>query len=350
MRGMLLAAGLGERMRPLTTSVPKPAVPVLGRPIGFQALRLLARAGVGRLTVNLHHLGERVREALGNADDVGCESLDWTVEPEILGTGGGIRNAADHLRGEGTFVVRNADFLADVDLGEALDAHRRSGRPATLVLTPIRPPYTPIEIDRERRITRIGARSVPGSTGSGAEFLFTGLHLLEEEILDRIPARDRSEIVRDVYLDLMEEGRLGAWVHEGFWHEFGSPEGYLEGSLSLLALDEATRGRAADADPVRILGAARVAVGAGADFHAGVDLRGGVALGFATRVAEGTVLQDTIVMPEAWIGPGVRLCRSIVGPGAEVPAGFEGEGLFLVAGEREGEALRSRKLSGRSAR
>lgn len=350
MRGMLLAAGLGERMRPLSEELPKPAVPVLGRPIGFQALRLLVRQGVTRLAVNLHHLGERVRESVGTADDVGCDSLDWTFEPRILGTAGGIRNAAHLLRGNGTFVVRNADFLANIDLDAAREAHRRSGCAATIVLVPHRPPYTPVEVDDAGRVAAIGSLGRPGGGPRTGAFLFAGMHLLEEEVLDRIPSTGPSDIVRDVYVALMAEGRLGAFVHRGFWHEFGAPKDYLEGSLRLLGMDEAARYATSESDPVRLIGAARVAVGAGADFHNGVELRGGVALGFASRVAEGARLDDAIVMPEAWIGPGVRLRRCVVGPGAEVPAGFEGEDLLLVSGGRRGGRLRSLRLAGGDAR
>ncbi len=326
---MVLAAGLGERMRPLTLHVPKPALPVLGRPMILQVLSSLAEQGITRTVVNLHHLPEAIRALVGDGSSCGLEVV-YSMEPSILGTGGGVRQAAPHLRGKGTLVVRNGDFLADVDLGAALRCHRASGKPATLVLARHRPPYTAVEVGDGGAILSFGGvpPAAPGSVRG--RYLFTGMHVIEESVLDRIPGGGPSDIVRHVYRDLASRGELNAYVHPGFWWEFGTPGEFLEGSLRLLRLDAPTRRAVAITDSVREIGACRVALGAGADLHAaGLDLRGGVALGYAALVAEGVSLEDTIVMPESWIGPGARLRRVLVGRGTEIPAGFAAEGAMV---------------------
>ena len=329
---MILAAGLGERMRPLTLTVPKPAIPVLGRPMITEVLTGLVRQGVTHAVVNVHHLPDALRGLLGDGSSLGLRALEFSVEEKILGTAGGILEASPWLTGDGTIVVRNADFLADVDLEAALRAHRTSGKPATLVLVPHRPGYSVVEVGGDGAVLSLAGQPRTDPDRVRGRFLFTGLQLIEESVIDRIPADGPSDIVRDVYRDLAAEGQLHSWVHDGFWWEFGHPAEYLTGSLELLAMSQERRRRVLAADGVHTIGDCNAALGAGVDIHAaGLTLRGGVALGFASLIAEGATLEDTIVMPESWIGPGVSLRRSIVGPGAEVPADFTARGTMICA-------------------
>jgi len=331
MKAMLLSAGRGERLEPLSRVVPKPVIPVLGRPLALQILHRLAALGVTTAVVNLHHEPEKIRQVLGEGADLGLPSLHFTHEKSLLGTAGGVRNAASLLRGGETILVRNADFLADVDLGAVTAAHLASGCPATLVLAAARPGYTPVDVDETGRILSFGGEPPCDPGRVAARCMFTGFQLIEEEVLERIPSEGPSDLVRHVYRPMAAEGCLASHVHGGFWQEFGTPEDYLEGSLRLLAMDPERRARIAATDPVERFGSARVAVGAGADFHHGVDLRGGVALGLASLIGEGVCLEDAVVMPEAWIGPGSRLRRVVVGPGTEIPAGLEIEDALICS-------------------
>ncbi len=345
MKGMVLAAGLGERMLPLTLTVPKPALPVLGRPMILEILRLLALQGVTSVAVNLHHLPERLGQVLHEAKSLGVDHLHLSPEETILGTAGGLRHAARFLRGSGTILVRNADFLADVDIVRAAMAHRASGCLATLVLGPSRPGYTVVEVDRTGRVLSLGGQPAPDPARVAGKRFFTGLHFLEEEVLDRIPARGASDIVRDVYRGLAAEGKLGSVDHSGAWFDFGTPKDYLDGSLGLLDLAPDLRAAMLETDPVRNLGQATVALGPGADFHHGVEIRGRAAIGFAARVGEGSRIDDSLILEEAWIGPGCRLRRAIVGPGTELPAGFELEDAVVC-----GDALPAAELPSHTER
>jgi NDP-sugar pyrophosphorylase family protein len=330
MNAMLLAAGRGERLLPLTLSQPKPALPVLGRPIATQILHWLARHGVERTVINLHHLPEVVRRRLGVGNADGLPELRYVHEPVILGTGGGIRNASGELRGRGPIIVTNADYLSDIDLTAAMEAHLRSGCLATLVLAPEQSGYSIVEVGERGLVLSLAGEPRVDPARVRSRHLFTGCQILEEELLDRIPAGRPSDIVRDLHRSLAAEGRLGSFMHRGFWWEFGSPERYLEGSLRLLAGDDTGRRVLhAGQDPVREFPEGVAAIGPGAELHDRARVVGRVALGYACYVSTGALLEDTIVMPESWIGPRCRLRRSVIAEGVELPADFEADALLV---------------------
>ena len=337
---MLLAAGYGERLLPLTLTVPKPLLPVLGRPLAPQVLRGLARQGIDEAVINLHHLPAALEAALGDGRELGLRRLHYSLEPDrLLGTGGGLMHASAALRGSGTILVRNADFLADIPLARVLASHRASAKIATLVVVPHRSGYTPVELDRDGGIARFGGRG-DGAAALAGSFLFTGFHLIEPAVLDLLPRGRPSDIVKDVYFGLAAEGRLHAFVHDGFWWEFGAPREYLEGSMQLLELPTDARVHLGEFDPVRKIKGSVAAVGAGVDLRAcGIAIEGRAVLGFGTRVDRDARIEDSVVMPEAWIGPGARLRRAIIGPGAEIPAGTVVEDAMAATDVRPGAPL-----------
>ncbi len=319
---MLLAAGLGLRMRPLTQDRPKPALSVLGRPLALQNLQRLQDASISLAVLNLHYCPEVLRNLLGEGGRDGMPQVRYTFEDPILGTGGGLRHARDLLCGEGPILVHNADFLSDIDLAALKEAHESGGHLATLALAPTRSGYSAVDIDAEGRVVSLAGLPEIDPQRIAGSFLFTGCHVLDESLLDRLPAAGPSNIL-DLYRELATEGRLGAHLHPGFWWEFGSPRVFLDGHLALLDLDEAARCRIADHDPVRELAGCRnVSVGPGVELDRGVELAGRCSLAMAARIGENARLEDTVVLENSWVGPGCRLERVIVGPGTELPAGF----------------------------
>jgi NDP-sugar pyrophosphorylase family protein len=200
-----------------------------------------------------------------------------------------------------------------------------------LVLAPARAGYSVVEVDGSGRVLSLGGKpdTKPGQVAG--RFLFTGCHVIEESLLDRLPDERPSNIVLDLYRPLAAEGLLGSVLHEGFWWEFGSPSLYLEGSLGLFDVPSDTRRQILDHDPVQELNGGLAAVGTGAKMHEAAGLRGRAALGFASYVSERVQLANSVVMPEAWIGPGCRVERSIVAPGVEIPAGLQIEEMVVCA-------------------
>jgi len=232
MKAMILAAGYGERLWPLTADRGKPALPVLGKPLVGYVAEYLASNGVAEAVVNLHHAPESVREALGDGGQFGLH-LEYVYEPVILGTSGGLDNARAHFQDE-TFVVINGKIITDIDLRAAIETHREKDALATLVLKR--------NIDRERfsvvetrdgLISRFARMPTPGE--GETPLMFTGIHILEPRIFEYIPRGVFSDSVIDVYPKAMDAGeRIAAYVGEGKWYELSTLQRYLDISLALL--------------------------------------------------------------------------------------------------------------------
>jgi mannose-1-phosphate guanylyltransferase len=310
-------------MRPLTLRVPKPAIPVLGRPIAVEILHRMKDHGIDEAVINLHHLPEEVVRVVGEGVPAGLPKVQYSREETILGTGGGLGKAAGALRGDGPILVHNCDCLSDVDLRAALAGHRASGKLATLVLAPARPGYPVVDVDRDGTVLSIAGRPHAARGDIAGSYLFTGCHVIDEAVLDRIPADRPSCIVADVYRGLAEQGKLGSHVHDGFWWEFGTPEHYLDGSLRLLDLPLEQRLDVTIHDAIREINGGVAAMGAGAVLREGARIEGRVAVGLACQVGRNAEIKDSVIMHEAWIGPGSRLDRVVVGPGVEIPAGSD---------------------------
>jgi NDP-sugar pyrophosphorylase family protein len=287
MKVMILAAGLGTRLRPLSLEIPKPVIPVLGQPLCGHPMAFLREHGAESFLLNLHHGQETVRKKV-TAWAADRFPVEFTHEPEVLGTGGGIGNAREHLRGE-TFMTANSDAVARFPLEDALDRHHANGALATLVLFPDRwKRYTPVRVREDGRIAGFG-----GDAPAGAfEGFYTGFLIAEPEMLDRIPRGRPSCIVRDTFIPLIAAGApIFAFMTEGSFLEFGTPEDYLRGTLALLAEREAGKGPRFFAHP-------RASIG-----------------------KDATVGPDAVVEEGASVGPGAVVRRAILWPGAVVPPG-----------------------------
>lgn len=301
---MILCAGLGTRLRPLTLERAKPAVPLLHRPLVGYALALLHRLGVERVVVNTHWRAETMVDAVhAEAERLGM-GVRVSHEPEVLGTGGALRRARDlGLAGRGRpLLVINGDVLFDVDLAAVLETHVRSGAAATMVLRPLPEgsAYSSVESDddgRIRRIARVGAPPDPRRRRS----LFTGVHVLSPETLALIPPGVQG-VVETLYAGLLEIGAPVQSVSDAStWLDLGDPTGYLDANLSLL---DGTL-------PLPRLAATGVLADAPAAIHP------------EARIGEDAVIVRSVVGANARIGAGARLRNCVVWDGARVDEGEE---------------------------
>lgn len=243
MRAMILAAGYGTRLWPLTTDRTKPAIPFLGRPLVGYVAEYLAGYGCREVVVNLHHRPESVREALGDGSRFGVH-LNYVEEPEILGTSGALDNARALLDGD-TLIVVNGKIITDIDLAGALLTHQRTGALATLVLrnNVMRERFSIVHT-QEGMVTGFGGMPAPLqasdnagglSSDSNPPLMFTGIQILEPRIFDYIPRGVFSHSTTDVYPQAMLAGeRISAHVADGSWYELSTIPRYLEISLSLM--------------------------------------------------------------------------------------------------------------------
>jgi NDP-sugar pyrophosphorylase family protein len=278
---MILAAGYGTRLWPLTVDRTKPAIPFLGRPLVGYVAEYLARNGIAEVVVNLHHRPESVRAALGDGSRFGVK-LKYVEEPVILGPSGALDNARELLDDE-TFIVINGKIVTDIDLLAALKTHGESNALVTLVLRENhkREAFTEVEV-RNGLITRFGG--MPSLRGSTTPLMFTGIHILDPRIFKYIPRGVFSHTITDVYLPAMAQGeRVAAHVAAGMWYELSTIQRYLDVSLALMA-DQ------------------------GCDYETGKNC----------EIHTGAMVTKSILWDGVTVAEGARVHRSILGDGVQI--------------------------------
>jgi len=223
-RAMVLAAGFGKRLAPITHTTPKPLVPVAGRPLLDRLLEFLRAGGIEEVVINLHHLGHRIEEHVGDGRRFGLH-VRYSPEDPILDTGGGIKNAEPLLAGE-PFVVANGDSLLEIRLRDVIEWHRARGGVATLMVRPDPDAagYGLVELDdadRVRRIVGLPPSAAPGTRG----FMFPGLHVLEPEVFRWMDADGVFSITRITYPRMIAAGLpVFGCVTRARWITIDTPE------------------------------------------------------------------------------------------------------------------------------
>jgi len=309
---MLLAAGRSTRLGALGLTLPKPLVPVCGVPaIGF-GLHAAARAGARRAVVNVFHHGDLVQRTVGDGRAYGVD-VAYSVEEELLGTGGGIAKARP-LFAPGPVLVMNAKVVAELDLPALWATHARAGAAATMLLRDDPDPkrWGAIATDATGRVVGIlDARSPRPPEGPVTERMFTGVHVLAPGLLDRLRPVV-CDVIRDAYVPALRAGEtLQAVVSAGYFAEHSTPERYLAGNLALL------REPGLLSDPPRPL----VGVDAGASNAAGVKLVPPHRIEAGAVVEAGAIVgPDVVLGAGARVAAGVRLSRAVVWAGAAVAA------------------------------
>jgi NDP-sugar pyrophosphorylase family protein len=224
MKAMVFAAGLGQRLQPLTDDLPKALVPVAGRPMIEYALRLLKHHGIEEIVINLHHLGEKIEAHLGSGEKLGLK-IRYSKEERLLDTGGGLLLARPFL-GRETFAVMNSDVLIDVDLAAVIARHREKRATATLVLRPDprADQYGAIECSSDARIHRFLGRELPAAkTPDLRKLMFTGVQILEPKVFDFMDCKEPFSLTQTTYARMVSEGEaLYGYTFEGYWQDLGT--------------------------------------------------------------------------------------------------------------------------------
>jgi NDP-sugar pyrophosphorylase family protein len=305
MKAMILAAGFGTRLFPLTIDRTKPAIPFLGKPLVGYVAEYIAKYGFKEFIVNLHHQPDSVRSALGDGSRFGVH-IEYTVEePNILGTAGALDNAR-HLLGDEPFLIVNGKIISDIDIAAAVETHKRSGALATMVLKPNvkREKFTIVETS-DGCVTRFGEMARPLTEEEIRDteheimtpLMFTGIHILDPRVFEYIPPGVYSDIVPIVYRPALEKGeKIAAHVTEGNWYELSTIPRYLDISLAMMD---------------------------GAD----------VFKGERCSIDSSATIRDSIIWDDVTIEEGVNLYRTIIADGVSIPAGEHYENAAIVRAE-----------------
>ncbi len=317
-RALVLCAGRAERLRPLSSFLAKPLLPVAGRPVAMRTIDILHRAGC-ETAVNLHHLAGAVRRGLGSQTGERGVDLAFTVETNLLGTLGAVVNLRDFLAGGDEIVLVNGDSLCRWPIRDVLARHRRSGADVTLQLGREAPDERlggGVEVDRRGLVT--GLRDLRVGSVRGRGRTFQGLHVLSRRVLDAIPSPLVSnDIVEGLYQPLLRAGaRIVGFGCRRRWHDLGTPRRYLDGALDWGRTAGGRKRRRRFVSP-------GVAVGSGAAIEHSVVESG-------SRLGAGALVEHSLLMPDARVGAGARLRDTVVGPGVQVPPGLEVDGELLT--------------------
>lgn len=317
MKAMVLAAGLGTRLRPLTFELPKPMVPVLDRPVMAHIVDLLDRHGYDDIVANLHYFPDTIRGYFG-------DRLTYREEPELLGTAGGVRNCADFLDG-GPFLIISGDALTDIDLGAFVARHKAAGGIGTLAVkrVPDTREFGVVLHDADGRIT--GFQEKPDPAEALSDLGNCGIYLFEPEIFDYFPRRPFVDWAKDVFPALLEHD-VPFHIHEigEYWNDVGSLGELKEGTFDALRGELRVEVPGEEvADGVRICAGTELTdatlveppvwIGANVTIGAGVRLQGPLAIGDNAVIGDGAALKDSIVLPGTEVAPETILIGAITG-------------------------------------
>ena len=353
MKAMVLAAGKGMRLYPLTGVIPKPMAPVVGKPIIQHIFELLAGMGVDEVNVNVHHLADVILGDYGEEAQVDGMQVHFTQEDELTGTAGGVKQVAERF--DETFVVVMGDALTDIDVREVVAFHKERGALATLALMRVEDTsqYGVVELDSEYNIVGFQEKPNPGEAKSN--LANTGIYVLEPEVLGYIPEATFFDFAKDVFPRLLEVGeKFVGYEGNFYWSDIGTLEAYRAAQHD--ALSERVRlqipgerrseglwvGKDVRLHPTATI-EGRVVLRPGAVIGPGVTLVGDVTVGSGCWVRPGATIERSILLPGSCVGDAAYLKDCIVGHRYRVQAGEQIREGVLVRRSREGSLKRQHR-------
>ncbi len=341
MQALILVGGEGTRLRPLTSTVPKPVVTLVDRPFMAYMLEWLRGHGVDDVILSCGFMADGVRELLGDGSTLGVH-VRYVEEPEPLGTGGALKYAEDLL--DERFFMLNGDVLSDMDLTAQLRQHEQTGARATLALMAVEDPsaYGLVRRNPDHSVTEF-LEKPSADEALDTNLVNAGAYILEREVLAGMaPAGTRISIERDVFPTLVAKGLFG-YEAAGYWLDIGTPHRYLQGTFEILEGAVQTEVGRQLAQAGGVLGACEATVrppaviGEGSAVHRDAVIGPRAVLGRGVHVGAGAVIEGSVVLDGARIGAGARIHSSIVSADAHIGEGCQLEGEVVIgAGVRLG--------------
>jgi mannose-1-phosphate guanylyltransferase len=324
-QALILAGGEGTRLRPLTSTTPKPVIPLVGRPFIGYMIEWLRGHGVDDVIISCGFMAEGVRSVLGDGVEHGVR-LRYVEEPEPLGTGGALKFAQDLL--DTRFFMLNGDVLSDMDLTAQLAQHEQTGARATLALIAVEDAsaYGLVRLAPDRLVTEFlekpSAAEKPDAGETGPDLINAGAYILERSVLDVIgPAGTSASIEREVFPALVGRGLYG-YPSDGYWLDIGTPERYLQATFDILEGivrteigDRLAEAHLALTDGAQVDGrvVAPALVGPGCRIAPGAIVGGRTVLGAGVEVAEGAHIETSVVLDGSRIGARTTIRSAIIG-------------------------------------
>jgi mannose-1-phosphate guanylyltransferase / phosphomannomutase len=321
MKAVVMAGGEGSRLRPLTSGLPKPLVPVVGKPIMEHILRLLREHGIQDVIVTLQYLGSAIRDYFGDGSDFGVD-ITYVVEDSPLGTAGSVKNAQSHL-GE-PFIVISGDALTDIDLGRALQFHQDRKALATVVLTSVSNPleFGVVITSPDGAVQRFLEKPSWGEVFS--DQVNTGIYILDPQVLDLVAAGRVVDWSADIFPTMLARRMpLFGYLAPGYWCDIGNLQTYYQANWDALhgrvKVDIAGERRedgvwvGEDVElghDVRLQGPAYI--GREAKIKAGVFLNGPVCVGNFSVIDENSKISNSVIWSYSYVGENSRLRQAIV--------------------------------------
>jgi mannose-1-phosphate guanylyltransferase len=328
MQAVILVGGEGTRLRPLTSTVPKPVVPLVDRPFISFMLEWLQGHGIDDVIMSCGFLATSVRNVLGDGSGLGIK-LRFVEEPDPRGTAGALKFAESLL--DERFLMLNGDVLTDIDLSAQIAQHERTGARATLALVPVEDPtaYGLVHLEEDRSVRDFVEK--PSSDRIDTDLISAGAYVLQREVLDLVPTDRNVSIEREVWPRLIGDGLYG-FPSESYWLDIGTPERYLQGTFDIIEGNVVTAVR-------ERLGSGYLAVDEGAEVRGRVIPPAVIERGVS--VAEGAHVGSLVVLgQDVSIGPGSTVERSVIMNGAEIGAGCTLRDCIVAAGCRVGDDTR----------
>jgi mannose-1-phosphate guanylyltransferase len=326
-RALILAGGLGTRLRPLTYTRPKHLLPIANRPHLEHVFDLLLAHGVADVVLLTSHLAEAFEAAIGSAESRGM-SVAVTHEEHPLGTAGALKNAEGRLDDD-TFLAFNGDILTDVDLGSLISFHREQHAEATILLTPVEDPsaYGVVTTREGGRVA--GFVEKPPREEAPTNLVNAGVYVLEPSVLQRIPKNAVWSAERQLFPELVSSGaHVYALGTEAYWTDIGTPQSYLAANLDALAGRYRTAAVASLGEN-SVLAADRAWIAKGAKVSS-------ACLGAGCAIEPGAVVESSVLLPGASVGEGAVVRESILGERVRVEQGAQVTGEAIADGETVG--------------
>ena len=314
---MILAAGFGTRLKPLTNDLPKPLFPVLNRPILEHTLHLLSSQGIREVAVNVHHQPEKIIHYFGDGKKFGVD-LHYSQEEKILGTAGGIKKLQAFLKDD-AFLVINSDVLADVDLNDVLKFHTENKSKLTLVVRQDTnaEKYDSIQRVDEGRIVHFLGHSIKNSEPT-TQVMFTGIQIMEPDIFSRIPENKFCGTTEDVFPGMIQDDLpVYGFLHKGYWIDMGTRKTYIQAQADAL-VGKLTLKASSSRNPEGPLVIPPVHISKDCEISQDAQVGPYAVLGEGCRLRPGAVVENSILWPGATIGNGITVQNSIIGEGVAI--------------------------------